>query len=1120
MEIRKAFWTTTALVVFGVFDPALAQVQTSTTVDGQAGAGVNTLSDSDGAGGSVVSNTAGAFTNTLLAHDDSDPLVIDEHLSANNTESVLRFIAGGTGTVTVTSGATLASTVATGFGVIDISAGHDLPTLDLVNGMISATAGDHAINFDDSGAGISAINVYTDAFSISGHVELGAADTLNFLGDGLNPLSGNIIANNGAGNQINVNLNASTDTLSIGGTIDGLETMTVTQGDVTLGGAYTNGTDIDIAANGTLRSHAGGLTVSNNIDVTGGIFISGGTVNANTIHATSSGDARLLDDTINAKVLIEQGKLRFNASTVFADDVTIGGNGANSIYANASALTQSGANSSLIITNTGGGTGNFAFGFDGGAGGNNTLTVSGNRNYNFNGITIQNYETLDYSSTADTLFNGTAFSGANNINITGSGKLTFTEADNAFAVSNNITIDAGELDISGQAVTLGGQIDLNDGTLTVDGTSVISGNLDVNTGAGSTTAINNDVTFGAGSESLTFSGNSGGSATFSNGFNGGAGAGDTLNLSNSAGTLTLSGIISNFENLNVNGGGAAVLSGVNTYSGATSITAGTLSVNGSIANSTTTIGAAGTLKGTGTTGDVIANGTLAPGNSIGTLNVAGNLTYNIGSTYEVELNAAGNSDKIIATGNITINGGTVDVQAAAGTYNTTTDYTILQGASVAGTFDSVTSNLAFLTPSLTYNAADVVLTMARNDLSFASADPSSQDVADAMEGLGPGNALYDAFSGLSLSQATTALKTISGEHNASLSTSAHASNAAVRNILTGRMQGLSHTSDIGQTNLAALRPVQNHDGGLSQGDGLRLAAMEPAAGDDNVLALLQGNNRLWGEVFGSFGKSDAQGSASSQKRESGGTLIGMDFGLSDNLDMGFFGGWERGEVYTDSQNSNSDIDSWHGGVYASYVYSPQWRLSGGLNGSYHKVDTTRHVEFPGFSETYYGDTNGYTVTGYTELGYTIDTPSVAWEPFVGFNITHSYMQGYTETGAASGNLVAADERQNVFGHTLGIRGAKGFKMPEAYYISDLSLRGKLGWDHNYGDLSNDASMRFAQGTTEFQANGLGIARNTFLIGTELEAAFKHGAKAYFSYDGSLANDSRDHILTLGVKFKF
>src|SRR3546814_100933 len=108
--------------------------------------------------------------------------------------------------------------------------------------------------------------------------------------------------------------------------------------------------------------------------------------------------------------------------------------------------------------------------------------------------------------------------------------------------------------------------------------------------------------------------------------------------------------------------------------------------------------------------------------SIGTLSVATFARFEEGSFYQVEVDAAGASDRLAVTGDVTIEGGTVQVLAEAGDYQPVTDYAIITaGGAVDGTFDAVTSNLAFLTPSLAYAADSVTLTLIRNDLSFASA---------------------------------------------------------------------------------------------------------------------------------------------------------------------------------------------------------------------------------------------------------------------------------------------------------------------------------------------------------------------------------------------------------------
>ena len=120
---------------------------------------------------------------------------------------------------------------------------------------------------------------------------------------------------------------------------------------------------------------------------------------------------------------------------------------------------------------------------------------------------------------------------------------------------------------------------------------------------------------------------------------------------------------------------------------------------------------------------------MAPGNSIGTLNVNGNFVQGGGSTYQVEVNAAGQSDRINVGGTATLNGGTVQVLAQPGTYARNTTYTILNATGgVSGAYSGVTSNFAFLTPTLAYDANNVFLNLFQSTSAFAAGAQTRQPV--------------------------------------------------------------------------------------------------------------------------------------------------------------------------------------------------------------------------------------------------------------------------------------------------------------------------------------------------------------------------------------------------------
>ncbi len=84
----------------------------------------------------------------------------------------------------------------------------------------------------------------------------------------------------------------------------------------------------------------------------------------------------------------------------------------------------------------------------------------------------------------------------------------------------------------------------------------------------------------------------------------------------------------------------------------------------------------------------------------------------------------------------------MQVLAAAGNYSSSTSYTILSATGgISGTFAGVTSNLACLTPLLTYNANNVNLLLTRNSTSFASVGVTPNQIAagGGVESIGAGN---------------------------------------------------------------------------------------------------------------------------------------------------------------------------------------------------------------------------------------------------------------------------------------------------------------------------------------------------------------------------------------------
>lgn len=134
------------------------------------------------------------------------------------------------------------------------------------------------------------------------------------------------------------------------------------------------------------------------------------------------------------------------------------------------------------------------------------------------------------------------------------------------------------------------------------------------------------------------------------------------------------------------GGGSLTLGGSNTYTGATTLSAGTLLVNGSLGNTAVSIAGGAMLGGSGNiAGGIVtqaAGSVIAPGNSPDTLTV-GTIDLSNGALFDFELGTQ--SDLLAVTGVLTAAAGTLDFRFAdAGGFTGGTTYDLITFASSTG----------------------------------------------------------------------------------------------------------------------------------------------------------------------------------------------------------------------------------------------------------------------------------------------------------------------------------------------------------------------------------------------------------------------------------------------------
>lgn len=590
--------------------------------------------------------------------------------------------------------------------------------------------------------------------------------------------------------------------------------------------------------------------------------------------------------------------------------------------------------------------------------------------------------------------------------------------------------------------------------------------------------------FGGGNDTLTLGHNS----RFVGVVDGGTGI-DTVVMDDAVGGSF--GASQNFETLRVRQG-KWTLTGSGDFSQGGSVSSGAELVNqGGIAGSMT-VDQGGVYAGGGTVGGLDVNGALVANKALGAAQVNGNLNMSSGSTLAFGADADGGSAPVKVSGNANLNGASLAVIASAGTYPWQSQYTVLQAGSVSGRFGSVTSDYAFLTPTLSYQPTSVGLTYTRNDVAFndyASTGNGGQ-AATSLATIGKNNALYNALISTSTSTASSAIEQLAGSSNANLTSAT-----------------LNGASQVGATMMSAMQSMNSSASLLVRMDDRDTPALA-ATGVPNAARNLNDPNargRVWLQGIGSYGKLDGEHGSAGLEQRTKGSVLGVDWALTPAWRMGVLGGYSRTDL--DSTGVDGKVNSWHVGAYAQRQDGPL-ALRLGAAYSRHDGESKRTVEFDGFSDRPKGDYDADSQQAFAELGYVTGTGRLNVEPFANLGYQRYHRDSYTEKGGAAA-LSVDDQSQDNFSSTFGVRLAQLHQLENGM---SLTPRASLGWRHTYGDVDSETRQAFALGGSAFSVEGTALDRDSLMVEAGLDLGISAHHTLSVGYNGELGSNSRNHAL--------
>ena len=534
------------------------------------------------------------------------------------------------------------------------------------------------------------------------------------------------------------------------------------------------------------------------------------------------------------------------------------------------------------------------------------------------------------------------------------------------------------------------------------------------------------------------------------------------------------------------GAGILVLTGLNTYTGDTTITGGVLRVDGSIATSNLAVTSGATLQGIGTVGNTSMAGILSPGNSVGTLTVNGSLNLLAGSTYRYEIDANQQGDLVVVSGRATIADSAIFKLSSAGGIYLNRLYPILQANTLTGTYRNSDSNYTFMNLDFVSNGGNLGLVAQRNSVPMASfAQTNNQRaVASAIDAQSSGAEPYKrVLLNDNSSQLSGLYQDWSGE------------------IYSANQAALIYNSRL----MAQVVNWRLQDSWLNKSSTARLQRV----GQTNL------DTTVWAQAYGNWDTFSANGDARKATSNGGGLMLGVDHALTPSFRLG--GGFSGGLTSTTVAASSANTNAYHVMLYSAYA-KDRLRLTSGVVQSWYVADMKR-----GLSLDDQGNAKGKVDSRSTQLFADLSSPitlsqqqdhHTTLSPFGQISQIWLQTSSFGETGATARLTGLATNASTGFG-TLGARLSHQWTIGENDWQAGISA----GWQRAWGTLSPTTTLAFATGPG-FTVNAAPMARDAAIIEVGIGASLGASSRINLVYSATVAGQSSSQMLQAQLQWSF
>jgi len=493
-----------------------------------------------------------------------------------------------------------------------------------------------------------------------------------------------------------------------------------------------------------------------------------------------------------------------------------------------------------------------------------------------------------------------------------------------------------------------------------------------------------------------------------------------------------------------------------------------------------------TLGGVGTVSkDCTISGTLAPGDSIGTINLVGAQVQATGSTLEIEFSPT-TIDLVNVTGTYTIQpGATLHLVPLMGNYEAPFSQVLVNTTGgVSNRFTTVTSDLPLFAGDVIYTTLQIILPNIFNPFAHLVTKGNAAQVAHCLDVLPAptGSDLAMVINELrmlpTVAQLMDALERMQPSAFTSVAVAQENALLSIRNVLFNRLEATAHSCLLDRTDALS----------------------------------------FWVAPFADTSKQRNRDGEPGYTTWTPGILVGLDSAVGRHVTLGGSFGYTYNWLHWEQLRGHAICQTLNSSVYTKWG-TKRGYVESALTGACNFYQTNRRIHFGtflGIDRRATADHLGAEGSFHLKGAYLGKLSKAVVSPFAAVDYLFLYEQGFTEFGANSLDLTVERKFSDLLNSEVGIDLSHCFTKPGLSFTP--YLQASAIWEQRFLGRTEKSSLR---GGCFMETHGLNPSRllGSFAAGMNLAIP---GNTPFLSlyYKGKFGSSFRDHSVVLQAMINY